>query len=103
MTDGIEHRIECRPGYRLLVTWSGGARSVADFSEDARQGGVWAELRDELLFDQARIAHDGSVLEWPEPARSNGEPRVDVDADGLWAMVRQQAADVELALDGARR
>ena len=93
MTDGIEHRIariECRPDYRVLVAWTTGRRSVLDFSDDVGSGGVWSVLRDQRLFGLVRIAHDGSVLEWPEPARPNGEPPVDIDADGLWAMANEQ-------------
>jgi hypothetical protein len=42
----------------------------------------------------ARVVAEGTVVEWPEPARANGWPNVDVDADGLWAMAERQGASV---------
>ncbi len=105
MTDGILHRIktvEPRSGYRLRVTWATGEQSDVDFSNDVHNGGVWSELRDERLFDQARIAFDGTVLEWPEPLHANGEPEVDIDADGLWGMAAKQGASSHRELQIAR-
>jgi hypothetical protein len=105
VTDGILHRIdrvEPRPGYRLRITWSNGVQADVDFSRDVRDGGVWTELRDEGLFRQARVTYDGTVLEWPQPVRANGEPKVDIDADGLWEMAAAQDVS-EASLQSARK
>src|SRR5450631_1742216 len=95
MTDGILHRIarvEPRPGHRLLVDWASGDQSVVDFAGDIANGGIWARLRDEEKFAQARVANEGRVLEWPDPAGRDGSPRIDVDADGLFDLATQQGA-----------
>jgi len=105
VTDGILHRIktvEPRSGYRLHVTRATGEQSDVDFSDDVQNGGVWTELRDEQLFGQARVAYDGCVLEWPEPLRGNGEPRVDIDADGLWVMAVEHGESSRPLLQSAR-
>ncbi len=47
-------------------------------------------MADKRLFAQARVARNGTVLEWPEPKGGDGSPRIDVDADGLYAMAMQQ-------------
>jgi hypothetical protein len=93
MTDGTLHpiaRIEPQPSYRLLVTWASGDQSTVDFADDIRRGGIWAALRDETKFAQARVAYRGQVLEWPEPAGADGAPRIDVDVDGLYEMALRQ-------------
>jgi hypothetical protein len=93
MNDGISHRIERvdpKPGYRLSITWTTGAQVTVDFSEDVRKGGIWAPLRDPALFSRARVAGGGTILEWPEPADKDGNPRIDIDADGLYVMGTQQ-------------
>lgn len=93
MNAGILHcivRVEPQPWYRLLVTWTSGDQLTVDFTDDIKRGGIWAALRDEAKFAQARIAHNGHVLEWPEPAGPDGEPRIDVDADGLHEMASLQ-------------
>jgi hypothetical protein len=101
MTDGILHpieSIEAQPGYRLLVTWATGGQSTIDFSGDIRRGGIWEALRDEARFAQVRLAFRGRVVEWPEPVRPDGTPRIDVDADGLHAMAARQRAAERSAL-----
>jgi hypothetical protein len=106
VTDGILHRIQAvepRAGYRLCVTWSTGEQSDIDFSYDVQRGGVWTELRAAVLFDRARIAYDGTVLEWPEPLRANGEPKIDIDADGLWAMAEEQSETAQLLMQSAQK
>jgi hypothetical protein len=88
MTEGILHpiaSIEPRSGYRLLVTWISGDQSTVDFTDDIRRGGIWAALRDETKF------------EWPEPARSDGSPHIDVDADGLHEMAMRQHEPARLS------
>jgi hypothetical protein len=93
MTDGILHpiaSIEAQAGYRLLVIWASGDKSIVDFGDDIRRGGIWATLRDEAKFARARLAYHGRVLEWPEPAGPDGSPRIDVDADGLHEMAARQ-------------
>ncbi len=65
-------------------------------------GGVWTELRDERLFGQARVAFDGTVLEWPQPVRANGEAMVHIDADGLWAMAVEQSVQPKASLEAVR-
>lgn len=95
MTDAVVHRIERvdpRPGYKVLVTWTTGEQTSVDFSEDVKGSGVWAELRDERKFAQVRAAYGGTVLEWPEPSGMDGAPRLDVDADGLYSLALQQRA-----------
>ena len=97
MTEHCIEAIEPLPGHRLAVRWETGARSVIDFSTDVQTAPIWAPLRDEHLFAKARIVADGAVVEWPEPARANGWPNVDVDADGLWAMAQRQSGSVAAA------
>jgi hypothetical protein len=95
MSDGITRRIETvspQSGYRVVVTWQDGQRTVADFSADVKRGGIWTALRDHAKFSQVRVAEQGAVLEWPDPAGADGSPRIDVDADGLYAMSLQQSA-----------
>jgi hypothetical protein len=101
MTEGTLHpiaSIEPRAGYRLLVTWASGDKSTVDFADDIRRGGVWAALRDETKFAQARVAYHGQVLEWPEPAGPDGAPRIDIDADGLHEMALRQLEAARLSL-----
>jgi hypothetical protein len=106
VTDGILHRIQAvepSSGYRLRVTWSTGEQSDVDFSDDVHKGGVWTELRDERIFGRARVAYDGTVLEWPEPVRANGEPELDIDADGLWVMAAEQGESSRPLLQSAQK
>jgi len=95
MSDGILHhidRIEPLPRYRLRVWWRAGGQDVVDFFEDVTTGPVWAPVRDERLFAKVCVIDGGRLIEWPEPRRPNGWPIVDIDADGLWHMARQQSA-----------
>jgi hypothetical protein len=105
MNDGIVHPIasvEPQAEYRLLVTWASGDQSTVDFADDIKRGEVWAELRDAAKFAQARVAWQGRVLAWPEPTGPDGEPRIDVDADGLFEMAaRQEAASATRQLISA--
>jgi hypothetical protein len=97
---GIEHQIETvepQPAYRLVVTWVTGEKSVIDFANEIRGGGVWASLQDEEKFSRARSAWGGSVLEWPEPFGEDGSPRIDIDADGLWSKGFHQELAPELS------
>jgi hypothetical protein len=96
VTDGILHPIASiapQTGFRLRVTWASGEQSTVDFTDDIGRGGVWAALRDEAAFARARVAYHGHVLEWPEPAGPRGEPRIDIDADGLFEMAARQQAE----------
>jgi len=86
--------IEPRSGYRLLVRWTSGDQSVADFSGDIGNAPVWKALRDERLFARARVTDHGTAIEWPVPSRPNGDPAIDVDADGLWHMAAEQQSVV---------
>ena len=93
MTDGFTHRIEriaARPGHRLLVTWHDGEEVSVDFSANIRAGGIWSELRSQDVFARVRIAEGGRAIEWPEPSGLHGEPRIDVDADGLYDLAMNQ-------------
>lgn len=93
MTDGILHpiqRIEPQTGYRLRVTWADGGQDTVDFTADVERGGVWTALRDPASFARARLVRHGKVLEWPEPADTRGNPKIDIDADGLHDMARRQ-------------
>jgi hypothetical protein len=104
--DGILLRIktvEPRSDYRLRVAWATGEQWDVDFSDDVHEGGGWTELRDEQLFGRARVAYDGCVSEWPEPLRGNGEPRVDIDADGLWVMAVEQGESSQPLMQSARK
>jgi hypothetical protein len=95
MNDGILHpiaRVEPRSGYHLLIIRASGGQSTVDFTGSIERGGIWAALRDTAKFAQARVAYQGRVLEWPEPAGADGSPPIDVDADGLYEMACQQAA-----------
>jgi hypothetical protein len=100
MSSGISHRIESivpAPGYCLFVTWATGEKTLVSFAEDIAHGGVWQEIRDERKFGGARIAHDGAVLEWPEPFGADGSPRIDIDADGLYEKAARQTAGATVA------
>jgi len=72
------------------VFWCAGGQSLVDFSDDIALGPVFEPLRDERLFAQVRLIREGTVIEWPEPARYNGEPEIEIDADGLWHMAQEQ-------------
>jgi hypothetical protein len=54
--------------------------------------GIWSALSDPAKFARARVADRGAILEWPEPAAPDGSPRIDVNADGLYAVGFQQRA-----------
>ena len=73
-----------------MVRWTTGEQSLADFSSDVADRPVWEPLRDERLFAQVRVTHHGMVIQWPEPARDDGNPEIDVDADGLCHMIQKQ-------------
>jgi len=92
--------VEALPAYRLLVTWHDGERTLVDFSSDIAQGGIWASLRDERLFARAQIDETGTVLFWPEPRGPFDEPRIDIDAEGLYALAREQVERRILASSG---
>src|SRR5271166_1840954 len=95
MNDDILHpitHVEPRQGHRLLVARAAGDQATVSFAGDIARGGIWAALRDEAAFAQARVAYHGHVLEWPEPAGLRGEPRIDIDADGLFDMAARQRA-----------
>lgn len=87
------HCIEPKPGYRQLVRWSAGEHSLVDFARYVATGPVWTPMRgDKYLFTRVRVTDYGMAVEWPEPARRNGEPEIEVDADGLWHMAAEQKA-----------
>ncbi len=95
MTDAFLHpidRIEPLSGHRILVHWREGGQSVADFSDDIAHGPVWEPLRNETQFARVRLINSGTLIEWPEPVGRNGEPAIDVDADGLWFMTHSEKA-----------
>ena len=97
MTEAILHpiqRIEPQPGYRLLIHWKAGGHAVVDFSDDVANGPVWEALRDERLFAKVRLIKRGRVIAWPEPRRRNGDPEIEVDADGLWHMAQARSAAI---------
>ena len=87
-------RIEPRPGYRVLVFWKDGGQSLVDFSDDVAHGPIFETLRDERKFARVRLVKKGTVIEWPEPVRNNGDPMIDIDADGLWYMAQAQKAAI---------
>ena len=92
MSSAFQHpiaRIETLTQYRLRVWWRAGGQSVVDFSDDIANGPVWEPLQDERMFATVRLVDRGTVIQWPEPVW-NGAPLLEVDADGLWHMAREQ-------------
>jgi hypothetical protein len=92
--------VEALPAYRLLVSWHDGERTLVDFLTDIVQGGIWAKWRDERLFARAQIDETGTVLFWPEPRGRFDEPRIDIDAAGLYGLGREQVERRILAAPG---
>jgi hypothetical protein len=100
MTTGLRkiERVTAKRGYKLSVMWTDGQQLLVDFSTDIKGGRVWAPLADETLFSKARVSHDGHAVEWPEPADDDGEPRIDIDAEGLYRLAVQQLASPHVGL-----
>jgi hypothetical protein len=82
--------VEALSAHRLRVAWYDFPPMIVSLDEDVRRGGVFQSLRDEALFARVRIADDGYLIEWPEPADIEGKPVIDIDADALFALGLQQ-------------
>ncbi len=57
-------------GYRLAVTFRDGTSGVVDCTPwlYEQEDGVFAPLRDPLLFGQVYVNHEAGVIEWPNGA-----------------------------------
>jgi hypothetical protein len=69
-------QVSTAPGHVLRLTFADGETHEVDLTPLVRQGGVFAPLRDEARFAEARVAERGRAVEWP------GD--VDLCADALW-------------------
>ncbi len=77
----VEARTE--PGYRVRLTYAGGATIVVDLTHFVRQGGVFAPLADPAFFARVSVAPRGRAICWP------GD--VDLCADALWLQAHPEA------------
>src|SRR6185437_323443 len=82
--------VEAKPGFRLAVTWDRGTQSTIDFTDTIKRGGVFARLDNERFFNAVRMSANRRKIEWPEPRDAFGEPLIDIDAESLLVMARQQ-------------
>ena len=99
--------VSARPGYRILVTWERGPRTIVDLSAIISKGGVFSDLADASNFNAVRIGAGNRIVEWPIPADDEGYPIVEIDADALFHMFEQQrnsqlASNMNSILEGAR-
>ena len=77
-----------RSGYQLTIVWDDGNEATVDFAPAIDRGGVFAPLHDQEKFARLRIDVRGRKIFWPEPIDLNGDPVIDIDADGLHAMAQ---------------
>jgi hypothetical protein len=78
-TVALFHRlmqVSTAPGHVLRLTFADGETHDVDLAPLVRRGGVFAGLRDETRFAEARVSERGRAVEWP------GD--VDLCADALW-------------------
>jgi hypothetical protein len=66
-----------------------------DFS-DLVGTGVFAPLKDTVIFATARVGERGRWIEWPDKAHPDDEPLVEIDADALYEMGMTQRAQSAL-------
>ena len=92
MTDGLLRvkSLEPKSGYHLEVRLEDDQVLDIDFSEAIREGGVFADLGRNDNFSKVRIGDRQRVIEWPVPKDINGYPIIEIDAESLLAMWRQQ-------------
>ncbi|HPD45286.1 MAG TPA: DUF2442 domain-containing protein [Anaerohalosphaeraceae bacterium] len=57
--------IKVMDGYKLFVRFEDGKQGIADLADIVDQGGVFEQLKDRALFEQASIDKDWAVLCWP--------------------------------------
>lgn len=57
--------IKVLDGYNIYVCFEDQKQGVVDLSEIINRGGVFDELKDQKLFEQASIDKDWAVLCWP--------------------------------------
>jgi len=62
--------VEALPGYRLALTFDDGTRGVVDCTPwlYERETGLFAPLRDPVLFAQVYVNHEFGIIEWPNGA-----------------------------------
>ena len=82
--------VQALPGYRLHVAWQDAPPITISLADDVQKGGIFRTLADEEKFAKVRIADEGYLIEWPEPADDDGRPIVDIDADALFVLGLQQ-------------
>lgn len=70
-------KAEPRPDLTVVVDWTDGSRSIADFKPWIARGGVFAPLADPVFFTMTmKIDWRGYSLGWP------GD--IEFSAQGLW-------------------
>ena len=52
-------------GYKVFVCFEDGKQGVVDLTPVIERGGVFSELKNKSLFEQAYIDEDWAVLCWP--------------------------------------
>lgn len=75
-------QIEYKSGYSFLIVFDDGVNAVIDFSDYIQRGPVFAPLRDQAFFRQARI--EGGTIAWPNGA--------DIAPETLYEMCEQAGA-----------
>jgi hypothetical protein len=73
------------------IEWTDGTRSVADFKPYLARGGIFAELKDTLIFTHCMYVHwQGESLAWEVFGKV-----ADFHADNLWSesRARREAAE----------
>jgi Protein of unknown function (DUF2442) len=83
-------RVRHMGDYLLAIVWRDGANAIIDLTTDIKSGGVWSGIRSDAKFANVRIGRRGRVVEWPDPADADGEPLIDIDADALYELAKQQ-------------
>ena len=59
-------QIEYKHGYSFMIVFDDNTNSIIDFSEYLDRGPIFAPLRDQSFFRQARI--EGGTIAWPNGA-----------------------------------
>jgi len=69
-------RVAVLPPLKLVLEFEDGRVVVADLTQLAAKGGVFARLRDEKYFKKVKLANGGRSVAWPN--------RLDFCADALY-------------------